>query len=319
MWPSPGTNAFSHILCVMMARPEIPVGVRLPLASELMTPSALVEICRAALALGYSSFWMPDHVVLPEQTVSPYPHAQDRVQPFRAQTSWADPFLTLTWLAGQLPEARFGTCVVVLPLRNPTLLAKQVSTLSWLTGRPFTLGLGAGWLREEFEAVGVPFEGRSERIERHLALMRELVTTGSRDYVVSDGHCKSVTRRFTMLPRQSAPVEFLWGGCSSRALRRVATSCDGWLPAKQSIESLEDLRRRLEEACRTAGRDFSELKLVVKPGPGPDPPSGAIDRRTLDRYIELGFHEVILELPYEPVGVDDAVAVLTRVASRTWL
>jgi hypothetical protein len=128
-----------------------------------------------------------------------------------------------------------------------------------------------------------------------------------------------VDKPFTMLPRAAAPVEFLWGGFSPLAMRLIATSCDGWLPAKQSLEALAGHLARLKTACDDAQRDFSELRLVVKPGSGPDPESGAIDEKNLAGYAELGFHEAILELPYDPDGVDDAVSTLERVAARAWL
>jgi hypothetical protein len=114
-------------------------------------------------------------------------------------------------------------------------------------------------------------------------------------------------------------VEFLWGGFSPLAMRIVASSCDGWLPAKQSLEALEEQLGRLRVACDDVGRDFAELRLVAKPGTGPDPESGAIDKDNLAGYAELGIHEVILEMPYDDGGVSDAIRTLERVAARSWL
>lgn len=303
----------------MSTLPPIPVGVRLPLPTETLTPEQQVELCRHALELGYSSFWVGDHVVLPEDSSSAYPHTDDGAPGFRPDTPWTDPFLHLTWLAAQLPEARFGTSIIIMTLRNPTLLAKQLATVSWLTRRPFSLGVGTGWLREEYDAVGMPFEGRGTRARKDIALVKQLLTEGNADYTVRGEHDDPVTKRFLMLPPAAAPVEFLWGGFSPFAMRLVATSCDGWLPAKQSLDTLEVHLARLRSACDDAGRDFNDLRLVVKPGSGPDPASGAIDKDSLAGYAELGFHEAILEMPYEPASVDDAKATLERVAARSWL
>jgi alkanesulfonate monooxygenase SsuD/methylene tetrahydromethanopterin reductase-like flavin-dependent oxidoreductase (luciferase family) len=303
----------------MASEPPIPVGIRLPLPTENLPPAQLVEVCRAALELGYSSFWVGDHVLLPESSGSAYPHTADGTRPFNAETPWADPLLQLTWLAAQLPEARFGTSIVIMTLRNPALLAKQLSTMSWLTRRPLSFGVGTGWLRDEYDAIGVPFEGRATRAKEQIAEIKELLARGERDYVVRGDDDEPVDKPFTMLPKAPAPVEFLWGGFSPLAMRLIASSCDGWLPAKQSLEALDGHLVRLRGACDDAHRDFSELKLVVKPGSGPDPQSGAIDKANLAGYAELGFHEAILELPYDPDGVDDAIGTLERVAARSWL
>lgn len=303
----------------MACTPPIPVGVRLPLATGGLPPARLVEVCRAALELGYSSFWVGDHVLLPESSTSAYPHTGDGARPFRADTPWADPLLELTWLAAHLPRARFGTSILVLTLRNPSLLAKQLSTMSWLTERPLSLGVGTGWLRDEYDAVGMPFERRGSRARKNLAEIKELLARGQRTYAVRDERDELVDKPFMMLPKAPAPVEFLWGGFSPTAMRLIASSCDGWLPAKQSLEALEGHIIRLKAACDDAHRDFRELQLVVKPGSGPDPRSGAIDKDNLAGYAELGFREAILEMPYEPDGVDDAVSTLERVAARGWL
>lgn len=303
----------------MSTPPPVPVGVRLPLPTEDLTPQDQVDLCRHALDLGYSSFWVGDHVVLPETTSSPYPHTGDGKAGFRSDTPWTDPFIHLTWLAAQLPEARFGTSILILTLRNPTLVAKQLASMSWLTRRPFSLGVGTGWLREEYDAVGATFEKRGSRARRDIAQIKELLSTGSYDYTVRGAADEEVDLTFSMLPTAPAPVEFLWGGFSPLALKIVARDCDGWLPAKQSVEDLERHLVRLRAACDEAERDFSDLRLVVKPGSGPDPADGAIDKDSLAAYGELGFHEAVLEMPYETRSLTDAKETLDRVAARSWL
>jgi alkanesulfonate monooxygenase SsuD/methylene tetrahydromethanopterin reductase-like flavin-dependent oxidoreductase (luciferase family) len=298
--------------------PCIPVGVRLPLASQL-PPAGFVTLCRAAIDMGYSSFWVGDHVMLPESSSSAYPHTSDGRRPFRADTPWLDPLLQLTWLAGQLPEARFGTSVIIMTLRRASLLAKQLSTMSWLTERPLSLGVGTGWLRDEYDAVGMPFEKRASRAKADIAEIKELLAHGERTYRVRGDDDQLQDKKFTMLPKAPEPVEFLWGGFSPVAMRLIASSCDGWLPAKQSLEALEGHLGKLKIACGDVGRDFAELRLVAKPGSGPDPESGAIDRGNLAAYAELGFHEAVLEMPYDVDGVDGAIKVLDRVAGRSWL
>lgn len=299
----------------MPSAPPIPVGVRLPLPTAGMAPDDHVELCRRGSELGFGSFWVGDHVILPRETVSPYPHGTPGFDP---DSPWADPLLYLTWLAAQLPEVRFGTSIHVFTMRNPTLLAKQLATMSWLTRRSFSFGVGVGWLREEYEALEMPFKGRGKRAPEQIALIKRLLGGEGATYPVTDEDGEQQDVSFMMQPPAAAPVEFLWGGFSPMAMRIIASSCDGWLPAKQSIEALEGHLARLRTACDTAERDFSELKLVVKPGAGPDPESGAIDRDNLVGYAELGFHEAILEMPYAG-SMGEAVDVLERVAARSWL
>jgi len=128
-----------------------------------------------------------------------------------------------------------------------------------------------------------------------------------------------VDKQFFMQPLAPAPVEFLWGGFSPLALRLVASTCDGWLPAKQSLDSLRHEITALKAACDEAHRDFNDLRLVAKPGAGPDPKDGRVDRDNLQAYAELGFHEVIVEMPLNPNSVTETIGTLEAVASRSWL
>jgi hypothetical protein len=148
---------------------------------------------------------------------------------------------------------------------------------------------------------------------------RELITQGGRAYTMRGDDDQPVEKHFAKKPIAPAPIEFLWGGFSPVALRLVAVACDGWLPAKQSLESLRSQIAVLKAACDDVQRDFRELRLVAKPGAGPDPKAGRVDRDNLAGYAELGFHEVIVELPLAPDSAGEAVRVLERVAARSWL
>lgn len=303
----------------MKSSPVVPVGVRLPLAYEQLSPSDLLSICRAGLEMGYSSFWVGDHILLPDASNSVYPHTENGKVPFDANSPWLDPLLVLTWLSAQLPEARFGTSVLIMTLRNPTLLAKQLASMSWLTRAPISLGVGTGWLRDEYDIMRMPFEKRATRAKADIAEIRELITQGGRPYTVRGDDDQPIEKHFVMKPVAPAPVQFLWGGFSPIALRLVASACDGWLPAKQSLESLRTQLDALKVACDDVQRDFRELRLVAKPGSGPDPKSGRIDKDNLAGYAELGMHEVIVELPLKPDSAAEAIGVLERVALRSWL
>jgi len=303
----------------MQTKPAIPVGVRLPSAYDPLTPADFLEMCRAGLEMGYSSFWVGDHILLPDYSNSTYPHTEDGKAPFDAHSPWLDPLQMLTWLSAQLPEARFGTSVMVITLRNPTLLAKQLATLSWLTRAPFSFGVGTGWLRDEYDVTGMRFEKRATRAKADIAEIKELITQGRRNYIVRGDDDQPVEKQFIMNPVAPAPIQFLWGGFSPVALRLVASSCDGWLPAKLGLEQLEIHLKELKQACADIGRNFNELRIVAKPGSGPDPKAGRIDKDNLAQYADLGVHEVIMEMPLKPDNAADAIKTMERVAARTWL
>lgn len=303
----------------MSAQPPVPVGIRLPLCHDTLPPAEMLRICTAAQAMGYTSIWVGDHLLLPSASNSVYPHTPDGKRPFDSASPWVDPLLLLTWLSSHLPQMHVGTGVLILTLRHPVLIAKQIASMSWLLRRPISIGVGTGWLRDEYDVVGLPFEKRATRAKAALAEIRELITRGGKAYTVRGDDEQPVEKYFDMQPPAPAPVEFLWGGFSPLALRLVASSCDGWLPAKQDVEQLRQLLVPLRAACDEFQRDFKSLRLVAKVGPGPDPETGRVDRDNLQGYAELGFHEVILELPLNPGSAKAAIDTLERVAARSWL
>ena len=137
------------------------VGLALPIAPELNEPEVIASLVRSAEALGFSSLWVSDHLLLPPGDFIPHGH-----QP--------DPLAMLGWLAGATERVGIGTSVLVLPYRDPVVVAKAAGTADWLSGGRVTLGVGAGWLAEEFAALGVPFEERGQRLDEYIDVLREL-------------------------------------------------------------------------------------------------------------------------------------------------
>lgn len=299
-----------------MKKTIIPVGVRLPLATGGIGPQEMLGLCRSAVDLGFQSFFVGEHILVPTESTSLYPHTESKAPPFPVEAPWLDPLLQLTWLAAQLgPGIRLGTSILLLPLRNPILLAKQLSTVNWLTNRGFSLGIGIGWLRDEYEVLGVPYADRPARARAQIAEIRELLAKGERPYDVATDHGRE-TKTFLLRPFTDKRVEFLWGGHSPAALRIVAADCDGWLPTKRPLDELRRHTATLKENCNKIGRDFASLRLVVKPGAGPHPADGAIDARNLEIYSKLGFSEAVLELPMMPKDVGQCLRDLELVAAR---
>ena len=133
-----------------------------------------MEVCRRAEAAGFESVWGGEHVVLPDAFDSRYPYTADGKIPAEPDTPIPDPLTWLAFAAAAAPTLRLGTCILIVPQRNPLVLAKELATLDQLSGGRVELGLGVGWLREEFDALGVPWERRGARNDEYVAAMRAL-------------------------------------------------------------------------------------------------------------------------------------------------
>ena len=118
------------------------------------------RLATLAEAAGFESLWTVEHVVFPDAYTSRYPYGRDGKMPAKASTPMPDPLVWLTWVAARTTHIRLGTGILVLPQRNPVVLAKEVATLDALSGGRVELGIGVGWLREEFDALGVPWPSR---------------------------------------------------------------------------------------------------------------------------------------------------------------
>lgn len=173
-------------------------------------------------------------------------------------------------------------------------------------------------MREEYDAVGTQVEHRATRLEKELAEVRQLITTGRRTYEVRGPQDDTVEMDFFQEPVAPTPVRFLYGGHSPLALRIAARSCDGWYPSKRTVDELATHSAELARCCEDIGRDFASLRRVVKTGTGPDPVDGGINRDNVQAYAELGFDAAILDMPYEFPGVAESTRILERVAERTW-
>ncbi len=239
------------------------IGVILPSAGPKCTPENVVTVARWAEELGYHSVWVTDHVILPEHVDSRYPYRSHGRWDYAPDTPWMDPLLALCWAAQVAPSLKLGTSIYVAPLRHPILLAKQVSTLDVLSGGRVILGIGAGWMREEFDLIGTPYDNRGKRVLEMVDVMRALWT----------GDTVAVQRRFyrvtgaRMHPRPAQRhIPIVWGGHSDAALRHVARLGDGWHPTQIPLEDLRAGIQRLRQYCTQSGRPPDSVLIVARPG-----------------------------------------------------
>jgi probable F420-dependent oxidoreductase len=265
------------------------VGVIVPNAGTKATPENLVTVARWAEELGYSSIWVTDHIALPHQVDAWYPYRSHGRWDYPPETAWLDPLLSLAWAGAAAPSLTLGTSVQVIPLRNPLLLAKQLSTLDYLSGGKLILGAGAGWMEEEFDLIGVPFSTRGRRAVEMVQLMRQCWTGDTVDFA---GEFFQVSG-FKMYPtpvRKTIPV--VWGGHSDAALKRVAQVGDGWHPTQITVQQLADGIQKLRHYCQEAGRDPAEVLIVARPGDTYD-----ITAETHAQHVALGVDHLIVDTP----------------------
>jgi probable F420-dependent oxidoreductase len=276
----------------MRRRFTMEFGVRLPAAGAKVSPENIVTVARWAEELGYHSLWVSDHVALPDpdHVISSYPYSSNR-WPYPADTNWLDPLLALAWAAAVAPSVKLSNSVMVVPLRNPILLAKQLSSLDFLTGGRVMLGVGVGWMKEEFDLIGAPFSRRGARTIEMIELMRALWTGETVDF---QGEFYQVSGCKMHPPPAQPTIPIVWGGHSDAALRRVAQVGDGWHPLQNSLEQLAEGLQKLRQLCEEYGRDPDSVLVVVRPGK-----AYPINAETHARHHELGIQHMVVDPPLD--------------------
>jgi probable F420-dependent oxidoreductase len=217
-----------------------------------------LEICRAAEESGFESLWGGEHVIMPTSIESSYPYTADGKVPAEPETPIPDPLIWLAFAAAAAPTMRLGTCILIVPQRNPLILAKELATLDRLSGGRVELGLGVGWMKEEFDALGVPWERRGARNDEYIAAMRALWAGPHAEF-----HGEFVDfPPVTCSPRpvqESIPV--LVGGDTDAAISRAVRIADGYFPGEGDTERLTALLARLNAAAEAADRDPAEIEI----------------------------------------------------------
>ncbi|MGZ8694350.1 MAG: TIGR03619 family F420-dependent LLM class oxidoreductase [Gaiellaceae bacterium] len=243
------------------------LGVILPNFGAGSSPEGIRRSVELAEELGFDSVWTTEHIIVGPEGVDPYGRVYD-------------PLVTLGWIAGWTERIGLGTSIVLVPLHNPFHLAKEAATLQELSGGRFRLGLGMGWHRDEFQFMGVPFEGRGRRADEAIRVMRAL-WRGERHY---DGPIWSFDDA-TAEPHPSPPPEIWVGGSSHRAIRRARELGDVWHPSRGS--DADHVRRVTEQ--------FPELRVVPRTTP-----------EKVDGMLDAGAEGAVVSFPDETAMRDFA-------------
>lgn len=286
------------------------IGVLVPNSGPWPLEPGIVTMARAAEAAGFDSLWVSDHIVLPETIGSRYPFAADGRATWPSETPYVDALVALALMAAVTERPTLGTAVLVLPLRHPVLFAKQAASIDVASRGRLRLGVGAGWLREEFEALGVPFEARGERLVEWMEIARDCWTgrpaaRASERYTLPGG--------MLCLPVPAHRIPFLMGGHSPAALRRAGRLADGWL-AQQSLsevapDALAAAAGEMRAAAEAAGRDPNELEVVLRLV---DSAGRAAEvARALPALADAGVDEVVVNVDWERGDAAEAYARMT--------
>jgi len=293
----------------------IRIGAKVPNSGPLPERLGIGAMAAELEAAGFESLWVSDHIVLPAAIESRYPFADDGRATWATDTPYFDALIALALIAQATERARIGTAVLVLPLRQPVVFAKQAASIDVASGGRLCLGVGAGWLEEEFDALNVPFEGRGRRLEEWISITRACWTGAP---VPSQSELYDLPPGVLCLPRPAHDVPLLIGGHSRVAQRRAGRVGDGWL-AQQALPELapDELAGPIEvmrAAAAEAGREPASLQVVLRIVES----AGRSDELAL-RVPELeavGVDEIIVDVSLEHGEAADVCARLHEAAAQ---
>lgn len=267
----------------------------------LGTPDAIRSVLQCAESAGFESAWTGEHVVVidPQEPPSPVP----------PEFPMLDTVASLSFAAAVTTRLRLGSGIVLLAQRNPVVLAKELASIDVLSGGRLIFGIGVGYVKREFDVIGVPYEERGARVDDHIDAMRALWT---QDRPLFEGRFTRISGvQAKPMPVQSPHPPFVIGGMSPSAYRRAIARGDGWYGFNQTEEQAAASMEGLRQAARDAGKPqrFDELEISVTP-------RGPIDADRLKRFEDLGVSRLIL-LPAPAAGSGSLLDGVRRFIENT--
>jgi probable F420-dependent oxidoreductase len=225
-------------------------GVGIPHFRRLASVEAITTVAQRAEALGFDSVWVSDHIVVPDSAIP------------RFGEIFYEPFATLAYVAAKTERVKLGTSVIILPYRHPLFMAKALATIDVLSGGRLIVGAAVGWLAEEFDALGVPFNERGVRSDESLTIMRALWTEPEPAF-------EGRFFRFSRIRAEPKPVQKphppIWiGGSSPAALKRAARFADAWHPSHRPVDEIAAGAQQFKSLAAARGRDPGRLQVVAR-------------------------------------------------------
>jgi probable F420-dependent oxidoreductase len=242
-------------------------------------PDALARVARAAEAAGFESVWTGEHVVLPDPQVAP--------SPMPPEGRMLDPAVALTWAAGHTERIKLGTGIIILPQRNPLVLAKELASVDVLSRGRVLFGVGVGYLKPEFDALGIPMEDRGNRTVEYIEAMRAIWSSDRAEY--SGRYVNFAGVSANPKPVQAGGPPVVMGGHTAAAHRRAVTHAQGWygfaLDVDATAANIDGLRRAGDRYERPEW--LGDLEITVTP-------RGRVDAEAVARFAELGVDRLVL-------------------------
>ncbi|SEG92060.1 probable F420-dependent oxidoreductase, Rv2161c family [Actinacidiphila yanglinensis] len=295
------------------------LGLALPTFGTDAGADAVIEVSRTAEDLGYDSLWTGDRILAPRSPSVPYP-GKDPVMP-RYYENFMDPLVSLTLAAAHTRRVRLGTSTLNALWHPPVMLARALTTLDVVSGGRLDVGLGLGWMPEEYTAVGVPWQGRGARLDETLDILEKYWT---RDEFGHTGPLFTVPGTVVGLkPVQRPGPPVLLAAFTPGGIRRLARRAAGWLPVGMPLPHLTAMWTGILQEAEKAGRDPAELRMALRVNPtlteAATAPEQMPSAGTLDQYIgyaraaaEAGVHELFVDLGQSPATFDQRIDIAGR-------
>ncbi|HZR84421.1 MAG TPA: LLM class F420-dependent oxidoreductase [Candidatus Binatia bacterium] len=283
-------------------------GILFANAGPFGTRDGLGALARHAEAAGIESLWTVEHVAVPVGYESRYPYSPSGKMPGPEDSPIPDPVLPLAYAAAVTERIRLGTGVLILPQRHPLYVAKEFATLDVLSNGRAMLGIGIGWLAEEFAAVGVPFEERAGRTREAVKAIRQLWSDGARPF--EGKYFRWPALESNPKPVQKPGVPIVVGGHTEIAARRAARYGDGFFPAIADVSQLSALLAIVRDECAKIGRDPGDVEVTAG--------AGFVDADQARRLRDAGAARIAIAPPaFDPAALPAAFADFNeRVASK---
>jgi probable F420-dependent oxidoreductase len=241
------------------------IGLQPPTSGPLARPELMAELAETADRLHFHSLYVTDHVVIPAEVQSRYPYNASGVLAARPDDPYFEPITLMSFLAARTTHLRLGTSVLVLPYRNPVLVAKQLACVDALSNGRLILGIGTGWMEEEFRILGAPsFAERGAITDEYIEVFRKMWRENRPSF--EGKYVSFPALGVNPKPAQPAGIPILVGGHARPAIRRAARLGDGWMPLKLSTDELSDALAYLREHAEKAGRDPASLLISLRLG-----------------------------------------------------
>ncbi len=263
-------------------------------------------LAKRAEELGFESFWVPEHPIIPIKTTSPFGGTPDGSLP-DIYKRLVDPFVALARAAAVTNTIKLGTGICLVPERNPLILAKEVATLDHFSGGRFLFGIGAGWLREETEIMGGDFDHRWSQTREAVQVMKELWTKDQAEF--HGKHYDFPPVRCYPKPAQTPHPPIFLGGNAENVFKRVVAWGNGWMPIRTPVEDIKRGFATLKEMAESAGRDPNSIDVIAFGHNGQ-----TMDRDSLAELEEAGVSRVTIWLP-ESEG-EGALGEMEKIAEQ---